>query len=80
MPLQDVERIIKKNKKYFDMLEEYDRTRRLPIEKMRRSFTLKRMTINKLKTISRETGISMSKLIDILVDTKLDKAEIGLKN
>ena len=62
-----IERIMEKNEKYARMLEEYDRTGHLPIEKVRRSFTLRRMTIQKLKDLSKKTGKSMSDLIDELV-------------
>ena len=67
---QRIRRIMKENEKYARMLEEYDRTGHLPIEKIRRSFTLRRMTVQKLKDLSRETGKSMSDLIDELVASK----------
>jgi hypothetical protein len=51
------------------MLEEYDRTGKPPWEKIRRSFTLRRMTVEKLKETSKKTGKSMSDIIDKLVDT-----------
>lgn len=64
---RDIKRIMKENKVYLDMLEEYDRTGHLPVEKLRRSFTLKRMTVKKLKELSRRTGKSMSGIIDGMV-------------
>ncbi len=66
---RDIERIVKENEKYAKMLEEYDRTGHLPIEKIRRSFTLKRMTVKKLKEMAKATGKSMSGLLDNLVES-----------
>ena len=70
---REIEKIIKENEKYARMLEEYDRTRVLPIKKIRRSFTLKKMTIDKLKHVSKNSGKSMSDVIDNLVEEKLDR-------
>lgn len=64
---QDIKRIMEKNEKYAEMLEEYDRTGKLPIEKIRRSFTLRRMTVSRLRRLARERHMSMSDLIDELV-------------
>jgi hypothetical protein len=60
---------MKENEKFVRMLEEYDRTGKPPWEKIRRSFTLRRMTVEKLKETSKKTGKSMSDIIDKLVDT-----------
>jgi len=68
---QEIKRIMKENEKYAKMLEEYDRTGKLPIEKIRISFTIKRMTADTLKRISQKTGNSMSDIIDDLVEEKL---------
>ena len=65
---QDIERIMKKNEKYARMLEEYDRTGHLPIEKVRRSFTLKEMNVTKLKRLSKEKRKSMSDMIDKFIE------------
>jgi len=72
---QEIERIMKENEKYARMLEEYDRTGEFPLEKVRRSFTLKRISINKLKETSKNTGKSMSDIIDELVDERLKTGE-----
>jgi hypothetical protein len=64
---QDIKRIMKENERYFSMLEEYDRTGHLPTEKVRRSFTLRRMTVKKLKEMSDKSKKSMSDIIDDLV-------------
>ena len=71
---QDIRRIMRENEKYARMLEEYDRTGVLPLDKVRRSFTLRRMTMDKLKNASRKTGRSMSSIIDRLVDSSLEDA------
>jgi hypothetical protein len=68
---QEIRRIMKENEKYANMLEEYDRTGKFPLDKIRRSFTLKRMTVNKLRKISKKTGKSMSAMIDKMVETCL---------
>ena len=68
---KEIKRIMKENEKYTRMLEEYDKTGKFPLEKIRRSFTLKRMTINKLKKTSKDSGKSMSDIIDSLVDSSL---------
>ena len=64
------ERILDRTEKYMKMLEYYDRTGRFPLDKLRRSFTLKEMNITKLKQISRKTGKSMSDRLDELIENK----------
>ena len=59
---------MKENRKFLDMLEEYDRTGHLPTEKVRRSFTIKRSTLQKLKERSKDTNKSMSSIIDSLAE------------
>jgi len=67
LPLE-IRRIMKENEKYTDMLEYYDRTGRFPLDKIRRSFTLKEMNTTKLKQLSKKTGKSMSDILDGLID------------
>jgi len=62
---------MKEDRKFTDMLEEYDRTGEFPLDKVRRSFTLRKMTMNKLKKVSRKTGKSMSAIIDSVVENCL---------
>ena len=66
---RDIERIMKKNEKYARMLEEFDRTGHLPFEKVRRSFTLERRTMERLMAMSQERQKSMSGIIDELVSS-----------
>ena len=72
MQFREIEKIMKENEKYAKILEEYDRTGAFPLQKVRRSFTLKQMTHDKLKSASKSTGKSMSDILDNLVDEKLD--------
>ena len=65
---QEIRQIMKENDKYARMLEEYDRTGMFPLEKIRRSFTIKRMNYNKLKSVSKKTGKSMSDLLDEMIE------------
>ena len=67
MLLQEIRRIMRDNEKYTDMLEYYDKTRVLPLEKIRRSFTIKQMNYQKLKELSNKTGKSMSDLLDGMI-------------
>ena len=71
MRSQEIKKIMKKYDKYAKMLEEYDRTGIFPLDKIRRSFTIKQMNYSKLKNISEKTGKSMSDMIDDLIDKKL---------
>jgi len=68
---REIRRIMKENEKFTDMLEYYDRTGKQPWRKIRRSFTLRRMTVEKLAETSRRTGVSMSDIIDQLVDVNI---------
>lgn len=65
---RDIRRIMKENQRYADMLEYYDRTGRLPLRKVRRSFTLKDINFSHLKELSRKTGKSMSGILDELIE------------
>ncbi len=71
MRLQEIKRIMKENEKYAKMLEEFDRTGKLPFEKIRRSFTIRRSTFQNLKEQSKKTGKSMSDIIDEVVEKEL---------
>ena len=70
MRFQEIERIMKENERYAKILEDYDRTGLFPLDKVRRSFTLKQMTMQKLRSLSKSTGKSMSDIIDDLVENK----------
>ncbi|MBI4181902.1 MAG: hypothetical protein HY520_02965 [Candidatus Aenigmarchaeota archaeon] len=68
MQWKDIKRLMKENEKYTNMLEEYDRTGHLPLEKLRRSFTLQRGAYQKLKAASQREGRPMSRLLDELIE------------
>ncbi|MBU2616425.1 MAG: hypothetical protein KKB79_00375 [Nanoarchaeota archaeon] len=57
-------RILKKYKYIFDALEEYDRTRKLPLQRKRIDITLSIKTIDKLKQLKERTGKPISKIIE----------------
>jgi hypothetical protein len=68
MRLREIERIMKEKEKYAKMLEEYDRTGVLAIDKIRRSFTIRNSTFAALKTHSKSIGKPMSDIIDELAE------------
>ena len=68
MKWKEIERIMKENDKYARMLEEFDRTGILAIDKIRRSFTIRNSTFSALKKQSKATGKPMSSLIDDAVE------------
>ncbi|MBI2676266.1 MAG: hypothetical protein HYX24_07440 [Candidatus Aenigmarchaeota archaeon] len=68
---REIDRIMKENRRYTEMLEYYDRTGKFPLGKTRRSFTLKEMSISKLKEVSKKSGKSMSSLLDMLIENYL---------
>ena len=59
-----INRILKKNKKAFEMLENYDKTRELPFQRKRIDITLSVETINKLKKLKEQTGKPISRIIE----------------
>ena len=69
MRFQEIKRIMKENDKYARMLEEFDSTGHLPIERIRRSFTIKRMSYQKLKELSKRKGKPMSRILDDLLES-----------
>lgn len=68
---RDIKRIMKENERYAQMLEYYDRTGKWPLKKIRRSFTIRTINFEKLKEISRKTGMSMSDILDSLIEKGL---------
>ena len=61
-------RILQEYKELFEMLEEYDRTRQLPFDRVRVDITLSRQTLKKLKALQRETGEPISRIIEETVE------------
>ena len=64
MNQKQINRIMKKYKDAFEMLENYDKTRELPFQKKRIDITLSVETINKLKKLKEKTGKPISQLIE----------------
>ena len=58
------EKILKKYKHLFEILENYDKTRELPFQRKRIYITLSNETLNKLKYIRQKTGKPISRVIE----------------
>ena len=65
---KNVERVLRENKKWFEMLEEYDRTGVWPLERKRVDLTPSRRTIKKLRARAAAKGTSVSRVVDELVE------------
>jgi predicted DNA-binding ribbon-helix-helix protein len=65
---KEIKRVLKENEKYNRMFERYDQTRKLDLDKTRRSFTIRESSYRKLKELSESTGKSMSSLLDRLIE------------
>lgn len=59
-----IERIKKKYKEVFEILENYDKTHELPFQRKRVDITLSVETINKLKKLSKKEGKPISRIIE----------------
>jgi len=59
-----IKKILKENKKAFEMLENYDKTRELPFQRKRIDITLSVEAINKLKKLRERTGKPISQIIE----------------
>ena len=64
MKTKKINYILRKYKKLFDILENYDRTRELPFHRKRVDVTLSNTTIKTLRDIKEKTGKSMSEIIE----------------
>jgi len=64
MQLDKIKKFMKKYKKEFEVLENYDKTRELPFQRKRIDITLSVETINKLKELRIKTGKPISHLIE----------------
>jgi len=62
-----INKILKKYKDVFQMLEEYDKTHELPFQRKRIDITLSVKTINKLKKLRKESGKPISRIIEEMV-------------
>ena len=58
------DKILKKYKDVFEILENYDQTHELPFQRKRIDITLSVASINRLKELSRKTGKPVSRIIE----------------
>ncbi len=59
-----IQKILKKNRKAFEMLENYDKTREFPFQRKRIDVTLSLEAINKLRELKEKTGKPISRIIE----------------
>jgi len=64
MRSDEIKKILKKHKKSFEILENYDKTGELPTQRKRIYITLSVATINKLKKLREKTGRPISRIIE----------------
>ena len=65
---KEIRDMLKENERYNRIFERYDETREFDLQKVRRSFTLRKSSIRKLKETSQLKGKSMSDIIDSLIE------------
>ncbi|MBM3309415.1 MAG: ribbon-helix-helix domain-containing protein [Candidatus Altiarchaeales archaeon] len=65
---KEIRKLLKENEKYNNMFERYDQTRKLDLDKVRRSFTIRESSYRRLKELSESTGKSMSSLLDRMIE------------
>jgi predicted CopG family antitoxin len=64
MQSDEIKKILKKYRKDFEILENYDRTRELPFQRKRIDLTLSVDAIRKLKELKEKTGKPISRIIE----------------
>jgi len=64
MNQKEINKILKEYKDVFENLENYDKTRELPFQRKRIDITLSVRTLKKLKELSNQSGIPISRLIE----------------
>lgn len=64
MKQKEINKIMKRYKDVFEMLENYDKTRELPFQRKRIDITLSVETLNKLKKLREKTGKPLSWIIE----------------
>jgi len=64
MNQKQINKILKENKKVFEMLENYDKTRELPFQRKKIYLTLSVATLHRLKALKAKTGKSISRIIE----------------
>ena len=66
---KEIRRILKENKKWIDMFEKWDRTGIDPFSEKKVCFSIKDINHHKLKKIAKTQKISMSDIIDNLIES-----------
>ena len=64
MQLHEIKEILKKYKRDFEILENYDKTGELPLQRKRIDITLSVETLDKLKKLKEKTGKPISRIIE----------------
>ena len=64
MRSDEIKKILKKHKKDFEILENYDKTRELPFQRKRIDITLSVETINNLRKLKEKTGKPISQIVE----------------
>ena len=64
MQSDEIKKIMRKYRKDFEALENYDKTRELPFQRKRIDITLSVGAINKLKELREKTGKPISQIIE----------------
>lgn len=64
MNKKQTNKILKENKKLFEILKNYDETLQLPFQRKRIYITLSIKTLNKLKKLKEKTGKPISRIIE----------------
>ena len=59
-----IKEIIERNKEVFKVLEEYDKTHKLPFQTKRIDITLSNKTIDKLNKLKEKTGKPISRIVE----------------
>ncbi len=64
MKKKEIQRILKKYRKSFEIMENYDKTRELPFQRKKIYLTLSVETLKKLKDLREKTGKPISRIIE----------------
>jgi hypothetical protein len=68
MQWKEIEKFLKDDEPFMQLLEYYDRTGKLPTKKLLRSFTIKQANFEKLKSAAAKRGTTMSRLLDEMIE------------
>ena len=69
---KEIRDMLRENEKYNKIFERYDETREFDLDKIRRSFTLRKSSYRKLKELSKTRGKPMSGIMDALIEKTKD--------